>query len=283
MADLVFVILTVAFFAAGGADREGGRAAVSVENAVGLIVAVLLLGYLVRGPAVPGAFLRCPTPPPACCRSACCSLALAAVLPPARRLHGPGLRAVSTTPRVERVIYRVIGVDPKADQRWPVYARGAAGVLRGQRAGPVRAPAVPAAPAAVPRLPRRRAGPGVQHRRLVRDQHQLAVVLGRVDDGPPGADGRPRRAELRLRRGRHGGRGRAGPRVLRVAHRPARQLLGRPGPRLPAHPAADRRARRARRWSRWARCRTSPSGTDGDHRRRAVRRRSPAARWPPRR
>jgi len=25
--------------------------------------------------------------------------------------------------RVERVIYRVIGVDPKADQRWPVYAR----------------------------------------------------------------------------------------------------------------------------------------------------------------
>ena len=25
--------------------------------------------------------------------------------------------------RVERVIYRVMGVDPKADQRWPVYAR----------------------------------------------------------------------------------------------------------------------------------------------------------------
>src|SRR6185436_10661905 len=25
--------------------------------------------------------------------------------------------------RIERVLYRVIGVDPKADQRWPVYAR----------------------------------------------------------------------------------------------------------------------------------------------------------------
>ncbi len=25
--------------------------------------------------------------------------------------------------RVERAIYRVVGVDPKADQRWPVYAR----------------------------------------------------------------------------------------------------------------------------------------------------------------
>ena len=25
--------------------------------------------------------------------------------------------------RVERLLYRVMGVDPKADQRWPVYAR----------------------------------------------------------------------------------------------------------------------------------------------------------------
>ena len=25
--------------------------------------------------------------------------------------------------RFERVLYRVIGVDPKSDQRWPVYAR----------------------------------------------------------------------------------------------------------------------------------------------------------------
>jgi hypothetical protein len=25
--------------------------------------------------------------------------------------------------RVERVLYRIMGVDPKADQRWPVYAR----------------------------------------------------------------------------------------------------------------------------------------------------------------
>ena len=40
----------------------------------------------------------------------------------------------------------------------------------------------------------------------------------------------------------HGRRGRADPRLHALAHRPDRQLLGRPGPRLPAHPAAARRA-----------------------------------------
>ena len=34
--------------------------------------------------------------------------------------------------RVERVIYRVMGVDPKADQRWPIYAR-APGLRRAAR------------------------------------------------------------------------------------------------------------------------------------------------------
>ena len=71
MADLVFVILTVAFFAAPGADRQGGRAAVSIENAAGLVLSVLLLGYLVVALLLPGAFLRCLTPLPASSRSAC--------------------------------------------------------------------------------------------------------------------------------------------------------------------------------------------------------------------
>ena len=44
-------------------------------------------------------------------------------LPPARRLHGPRVSIASGTPRVERVVYRVIGVDPDADQRWSVYLR----------------------------------------------------------------------------------------------------------------------------------------------------------------
>ena len=36
MADLVFAILTVAFWAAHCVLREGGRAAVSLDNAAGL-------------------------------------------------------------------------------------------------------------------------------------------------------------------------------------------------------------------------------------------------------
>ena len=39
----------------------------------------------------------------------------------------------------------------------------------------------------------------------------------------------------------------------RIAHRPARQLLGRPGPRQPPDPAADRRRSARSCWSRWGR------------------------------
>ena len=42
--------------------------------------------------------------------------------------------------------------------------------------------------AAVAGVPRRGARPGVQHGGVVRDQHELAVLRGRVDDGPPGPD-----------------------------------------------------------------------------------------------
>ena len=119
-----------------------------------------------------------------------------------------------------------------------------------------RAALSPAAPAgaAAAELDRGAGRPGdrVQHRGLVRDQHELAVVRPGDGDGPPGADGRADRAELRLRRGRHGGRGGAGARVRPSVDRPDRQLLGRPDPRHHPRPAADllrRRdpARRARR------------------------------------
>ena len=83
-----------------------------------------------------------------------------------------------------------------------------------------------------------RAAPGLEHRGVVRDQHQLAELLRRVDHGLPGPDGRPRGAELRLRRGRHRRRRRAGARLRPVADQPGRQLLGRPGPRLRPDPAA---------------------------------------------
>ena len=105
--------------------------------------------------------------------------------------------------RVERWVYRLVGIDPRATSAGPstpppcspspssawccctvLHAAGAA--------------------AAVPR-PRRASHPalGVQHSGLLRDEHELAGVLGRGDDGPPRPDGRPRGAELRLRRGGH--------------------------------------------------------------------------------
>ena len=72
---------------------------------------------------------------------------------------------------------------------------------------PVRRAAVPAAAAAgaaaaEPGPRPGRPGHRVQHRGVVRDQHQLAVLRARDGDGPPGADGRADRAELRVRGGR---------------------------------------------------------------------------------
>ena len=78
----------------------------------------------------------------------------------------------------------------------------------------------------------RQGGPGLEHGGVVRHEHELAVVLRRVDDGLPGPDGRPGGAELRVGRRRHRRRRRAGPRLHALTHRPARQLLGRPDPRL---------------------------------------------------
>ena len=75
----------------------------------------------------------------------------------------------------------------------------------------VRAPAV--APAVQPRPPGRGPPrPRVEHRRQLRDQHELAELRRRVDDEPPHADGRARGAELRVGGRRSRGDGRADPR-----------------------------------------------------------------------
>ena len=53
--------------------------------------------------------------------------------------------------RVERGIYKVIGVDPEADQKWSAYLRSMLAFSAGQRAVPVRDRAAAAPPAAVAR------------------------------------------------------------------------------------------------------------------------------------
>ncbi len=110
----------------------------------------------------------------------------------------------------------------------------------------VRAPAAPGLSAAESAGVRHGPGasrPGVQHRHQLHDEHELAGVQRRIDDELPRPDGRPGRAELRVRGGRHRGRHRADPRLRAAGDRPDRELLGRPDARDALRVDADRRRR----------------------------------------
>ena len=110
-----------------------------------------------------------------------------------------------------------------------VYARSVLAFSAVSVLGLYAAPARPGR--AVPQPDRRDGRPSgarLQHRRQLRHQHELAELRRRVDDEPPHADERARRAELRLGGGRHGGRDRARPRHHAAPQRDDRQLLGRP-------------------------------------------------------
>ena len=113
-------------------------------------------------------------------------------------------------------------------------------------AGPLPDPPHPGDPAVQPgRLPLRPLGPQLQHRLVVRHQHQLAVLRRRDDAHLLHPDGRPHRPELRLGGGRDRRRRRADPRHRRPLRPRARQLLAGPGPHPPLHPGADLDHRRA--------------------------------------
>ena len=112
-------------------------------------------------------------------------------------------------------------------------------------------------------------GPQLQHRLLLRHQHQLAVLRRRNDAHLLRPDGRADGAELRLRRGRDRRRRRPDPRHRRPQRQRARQLLAGPGPHPPLRPAAalDRRRPLPR----------LPGGDPEPRRRAASSRPSPAA------
>ena len=128
---------------------------------------------------------------------------------------------------LERLIYRLTRVDDSREMALDGIRRVDAGLQPGVDAGALR-PAAPAGPAAVQSAgpAGRRAGSGLQHRRLVHDQHQLAVVRRRDDDELLHADGRPRVPELRVGGRRHRAGDRLHPRHRRARARDARQLLG---------------------------------------------------------
>ena len=105
---------------------------------------------------------------------------------------------------------------------------------------------------------------------------------GELDDEPPHPDGRPDGAELRVGRGRAGGRDRLRPRTDSRTRDDDRQLLGRSDARDHPRPAAALGRARAR--ARQPGRRPEPPRLHRTQRRSPVRRsRSPAARSPARR
>ncbi len=119
---------------------------------------------------------------------------------------------------IEKLVYRLTGVDETKEMRWTEYAGRHADVQRRHHVAdlPDRAGAEPsAAQSATP--VRRGAGPGVQHRRVLHHQHQLAGLRAGSHHVVSDADGRAGLSQLYFRRGRH----RAGHRH-RSRHRPAR-------------------------------------------------------------
>ena len=108
---------------------------------------------------------------------------------------------------VENGVYRLCGVKPGDDMPWTRYAFA---LLVFNLLGFLAVYALQRLQAWLPLNPaglgRRDARLGVQHRRQLRHQHQLAGLRRRVDDELPDPDAGARRAELRLRRHRHGRR-----------------------------------------------------------------------------
>ena len=148
MDDVLYLGLTALFFLAALAGPQGGRAAVSIENA-----------DRARRERPPP---RLPRRRPFSSRSVsdmsdttagllqvgALLAALALCYRPLGRLHGPRLHQRARPPG-ERVVYRVVGVDPRADQRWPVYAASVLAFSFVSVVGLYALQTVPAAPAAV--------------------------------------------------------------------------------------------------------------------------------------
>ena len=128
---------------------------------------------------------------------------------------------------IEKLVYRLTGVDETKEMRWTEYAGAMlmfSGVtmvvlyllqrMQGHICRSIR------------RIFRRSAGPGVQHGRLLHDQHKLAGVRAGNDHVVPDADGGPRLPQFYFRGGRNcsGHRHRSRHRAARTGH--PRKLLG---------------------------------------------------------
>ena len=164
-------------------------------------------------------------------RSATLVLILALALPPARRLHGARLHvAEGLAGRARPLPARSASTRAPSRPGRPTCAA----CSRSRSSACSSSTPCSALQAVLPYslgLPPVPEGLVVQHGGLVRDEHELAVVLARAHARLHRAARRPRRAELRLGRRRHRGRDRPGPRLRAPPVGHDRQLLGRPDPR----------------------------------------------------
>ena len=128
---------------------------------------------------------------------------------------------------IEKLVYRLTGVDETKEMRWTEYA-GAMLMFSGVTMFVLYLLAARAELSAAQSAEARRrgAGPGVQHGRVLYDQHQLAGVRAGNHHVVPDADGGPRVSQFYFRGGRNrpGHRHRSRHRAARTGH--ARKLLG---------------------------------------------------------
>ena len=137
----------------------------------------------------------------------------------ARVFSGEKILATRLLGPVERGLHRICGVDPSREQHWTGYA---AALLAFNLAGVLLLYAILRLQAWLPLNPQDRPPcrpTSLQHGGQLHHQHELAVVRRRDDDELPDPDGRADGAELRVRRDRHGGAGRADPRLRARARR----------------------------------------------------------------
>ncbi len=185
------------------------------------------------------------------CKSASFLLAILAVTPLLGRLHGARVLAPEDLARPGGTAARTPDLQAhrrRRDARDAVdgIRGGGADVQRRLDAGALRHAAPAARPAAQPAgIWPGRAGSGVQHRRVVHDEHELAGLRRRDDHELFHADGRARVPQLRLGRGRHLRRHRLHSRHRTAGKGHARELLGRHGAGDAVGAAADLDRRRA--------------------------------------
>ena len=177
---------------------------------------------------------------------------MAAVYEGQRTFLSPLLRPL------EGLIYRVAGVDEKAETGWKRYALG---VMLVNLVGFLVVYLLQRLQGVLPLNPqdfrRRQRGLLVQHRGELCHQYQLAGLRRRIDDELPHADAGSRGAEFPFRRHRHGRAGRIDSRFRAPPGGRDRQLLGGLHAQHGLHPAALGARFSPSSWRRRAWCRAS--------------------------